>query len=169
MSEATRVTSNNDTRITTNGDTRVVLRPAFYDDPEHRPNTGQTDAENQRLAPDALVYLFAMDTRPIGGNDIFCWTAGVLAGAPLGQLMPNPCCAGNTDYYFGSGYGLGCGFDGLNCFNGISPLALPYSPFAPQTPQTLIRRAQKNLLNQPPGDISQEVFGLCGWNRCHIN
>jgi len=42
---------------------------------------------------------------------------------------------GSPFNYFGSGYGLGCGFDGLNCFNGISPLALPYSPFnaAPQT------------------------------------
>jgi hypothetical protein len=103
MSEATRVTPSGDTRVTSNGDTRVVLRPAFYDDAGRRPNTGQTEAENQRLAPDALVYLFAMDTRPIGGNDIFCWTAGVLAGAPLGQRMPNPCCAGNTDFHWPTG------------------------------------------------------------------
>lgn len=29
---------------------------------------------------------------------------------------------------------FGCGFDGLNCYNGISPLALPYNPCPfPQT------------------------------------
>lgn len=60
-------------------------------------------SENQRLAPDALVYLFALDTRPIRGNDIYHWTPGVLAGAPLGQRILNPCCAGNTNYHFTTG------------------------------------------------------------------
>ena len=103
MSEAFRVTGDGQTRVTDSGDTRVALVPAFYFESGRRLNAGQTDAENQRLAPDALVYLFAMDTRPIGGNDIFCWTAGVLAGAPLGQRIPNPCCAGNTNFYVPSG------------------------------------------------------------------
>ena len=103
MSEAFRVTGDGRTRTTGAGDTRVVSIPAFYGEPQRRPDTGQTEAENQRLAVDALVYLFAMDTRPIGGNDIFCWTAGVLAGAPLGQRILNPCCAGNTNFHMAAG------------------------------------------------------------------
>lgn len=103
MADLIRITDNSDTRVTSAGDTRVAILPAFQDDPARRPDTGQTEAENQRLATDPLVYLFAMDTRPIGGNEIFCWTAGVLAGAPLGQRILNPCCAGNTNYHFGAG------------------------------------------------------------------
>ena len=48
------------------------------------------------------------------------------------SFAPSPFAGG-----FGGFGGLfGCGFEGLNCgFNGISPLALPYSPFncAPAT------------------------------------
>ena len=103
MSESVRVTGDGQARTTGAGDTRVVLLPAFYGEPGRRSDTGQTEAENQRLAPDALVYLFALDTRPIGGADIFCWTAGVLAGATLGQRIINPCCVGNTSFYAAAG------------------------------------------------------------------
>jgi lambda family phage minor tail protein L len=98
-----RVTESGDTRVTNAGDTRIAVVPAFLLDPQRHPYTGQTEAENQRLAPDALVYLFALDTKPIGGNDIFCWTPGQLTGPLLPQRIPNPCCAGNTNYYFLTG------------------------------------------------------------------
>ena len=100
---AIRVTGTGDTRVTSAGDTRIAVIPAFLLDPQRRPDTSQTETENQRLAPDALVYMFALDTRPIGGTDIFCWTPGQLTGPLLPQRIPNPCCAGNANFYTAAG------------------------------------------------------------------
>lgn len=40
---------------------------------------GAVAAENQRLATDALIYLFIVDTSPIGGADLYRWTPGPLS------------------------------------------------------------------------------------------